>query len=224
VLTLPLVPWAEFQRRLDWRQGEHVTLVGPTGCGKSTLQLALLERRRFVVFLASKPKDPILSKLSRIGFVKRTSWPPGPLDERVTYAPRLKNPEDVVTQRDGFRDAIADMYRQGGWCIVADELRYLTEYLRLGPLLELVWQQGRTLNLSLVAGAQRPARVPLSAFNQPTHLFLFRESDDRNLKRLSEIGTVNAREVRETVSNLGRYQFLHVNTRDGTLAVSRVNL
>jgi hypothetical protein len=103
-----------------------------------------------------------------------------------------------------------------------DELRYLTETLKLSRHMELLWQQGRSVGISVVAGTQRPARVPLAAYDQATHLFLFRDSDRRNLDRLADLsGDVDKVLVRETVQTLAPHEVLYVDTRRGTMAITR---
>ena len=56
----PLPPFVRFDRFMaDWRwkQGEHVTTIGPTGSGKTVLNRELLRRRDFVVVLGVKNRD-----------------------------------------------------------------------------------------------------------------------------------------------------------------------
>jgi hypothetical protein len=127
----------------------------------------------------------------------------------------------VLGQREAIRSCLQDIYRSGGWAVFADEMTYIVNFLGLGPYCELLWQQGRSLNVSLVAATQRPKKIPLAAYDQATHLFLFRDSDDVNLKRFGEISGVNNREVRDAVPRLARHDVLYVNTRDGELFITR---
>src|SRR5690606_28106209 len=98
---------------------------------------------------------------------------------------------------------------------------YLNNDLRLEPLLKLIWQQGRSIGLSLVATTQRPVNVPLFMYDQSTHLFFFRDNDEANLRRIGGIGWLNARQIRETVAKIPKHYFLYVNTRDGRMIVSK---
>ena len=42
----PVVPWDDFLTYvLDWKQSQHVGLIGPTDSGKSTLSFAILPQR-----------------------------------------------------------------------------------------------------------------------------------------------------------------------------------
>jgi hypothetical protein len=80
--------------------------------------------------------------------------------------------------------------------------------------------QGRSLNVSFVAATQRPSWVPLEAYDQATHLLLWRETDKRNLSRLGDIGGVDTELIRSVVPTLPKHDFVYVNTRDGTISIS----
>lgn len=227
--SIPIqVPWKAFlSDDFDWRQGEHVSLIGPTGTGKTTLGLAILPRRRYVVVVATKPRDAALDRLIGHGYRALARWPEHIDTEagaRILLKPRMRGPADVANQRKVIGDALQAMFRAGGWTIFIDELRYVSGNLRLRPILELIWLQGRSLNLSLVGGTQRPAHVPLEMYDQATHLFFWRDNDRRNLERISGLGGIDADEVRDQVANLDRHATLYVNTRTGDLIVTRVEL
>lgn len=220
VVTLPpFVPWDEVDERLDWRQGEHVTLVGPTGCGKTTLAIGLLERRGWVTVLGTKPRDRTMDRLVREGYKRVESWPPPSHYRRVILWPRKRRMEDRYVQGERIREALGAIYRAGAWCVFADELEYLTapEYLGLGAELREMWQQGRAMGVSIVGATQRPRHVPLAAYSQATHLFLWRSSDEGDLKRLSELNGADTRTVKATLPQLAKHEVLYVNTRDGDL-------
>lgn len=218
----PLTPWGTFLRYFygTFRQGEHITLIGRTGSGKTTLALGLLPFRKYVLVLATKPKDPLIGKLKRDGYYVTRTWPVSPeIHPRVVYWPKIERVSDVALQRYGLYGALSDVYKTGGWCVYADEIRYLAETLKLERLLQLLWLQGRSLGVSLVGGTQRPAWIPLEAFSQATHLFVWRENDARNLKRLGEIGGIDSKELQAMVQQLDfhRHHCLYVNTVDGTI-------
>lgn len=225
-MTVPLKPWPNFLQDFDWQQGEHITIIGHTGSGKTKLATELLERRDYPLILACKPKDPIIKELKGKDYRVTRNWPMKHrfwrgFPNRVVLWPPAEKMSSRKRQEEIFKRAFEDAYHRGGYCLYADEIRYLTDTLDLKEECETIWLQGRTLNLSFVAATQRPTWIPLEAFSQATHLFLFRESDARNIQRLGEIGGVNTREVKETVGNLPKYHFLYVNTRDGELAVSK---
>lgn len=237
----PPIPWRDFLDRFQWRQGEHVTIVGPTGVGKTHLILSILERRTYVVFFAAKPHDPLIDALERDGYhlTKELPFPPPQLEPRIIYWPRIRSVDDIKSQRAKFAEAFKLIYTLGGsggnYCVVLDETNYFTQYLRLSPLVELFWRQGRSLGASLVAATQRPFHIPLLAYDQATHVFFFRENDEANLRRIGSMGVVSSRELIQAVSGLRacalgegehsedcspNHQLLYLNTRDGRMMVT----
>jgi hypothetical protein len=189
----PVVPWLIFQQNFSWDQGEHLAMIGPTGSGKTTLALYLLELRDFVTVLATKLVP------------KRLIWP----DATNLYSAKKQQHE--------FRMALHHMYRQGGWCIYVDELWFLIHHLKLELEIRTFLQQSRSINCSLVLLTQRPAFVPLEVYDQSSHLFFWLDNDERNLKRISGISWKSAKTVQQLVSGLEHHQVLYINTRTGDM-------
>lgn len=224
--TIDAVPYTEFRERFAWKQGEHVALIGPTGSGKTTLGLDLLEMRDYVTILATKPADDTLKAFAKAKGYKVIGEFPQFFDEtentRLIVWPRMKRFKDKNLQRMAIGHAMQTMFIQKNWAIFADEVSYIANDLRLEEHLKLIWQQGRSIGLSLVAGTQRPAHIPLLIYDQSTHLFFWRDNDETNLKRIGGIGFLNARVIREAVARLPKYAFLYVNSRTGEMTISRV--
>lgn len=224
-MSTKAVEWSEFLTyfRATWRQGEHVTYVGPTGSGKTTLALAVLPIRRYVLALATKPQDDTMTRLS-----KAESWPvvrewPPPRkyrqrDQLIVWPPFSARSRRV--QQDVLYRTIVSAFEQGGWTIFADELFYLCRYLGMTDPLEMIWTQGRSVGITLVGGTQRPAHVPLLAYDQATHLFFWRDNDETNLRRIGGLGGLNSADIRRTVSTLPKHHALYLNTRTGDQAIT----
>lgn len=219
---IPRVSWRDFLDEFDWRQGEHVTILGTTGGGKTTIEMAILPRRRHRVIFASKPKDPLISSARKMGYEIVRKWPPHPYIERCVFWPKINRMSDADAQRMEFYGALYDIYERGGWCVALDETAYLARTLGLGNVLKFLYEQARSLNVSLVSLSQRPKEIPLLAYSCATHLFLLRETDAVNIKRLSEISGVNSAIVKEAVQTLPRYHTLYVNTRSGEMRITKV--
>jgi energy-coupling factor transporter ATP-binding protein EcfA2 len=221
------VPWETFlAERFTWHQGEHVTMVGPTGSGKTTLALALLPLRQYVIAFATKPKDRTMDSLVRSsGWKKVRTWERMPRVLfgacRVVFWPKFTTPADQAGQAYEIGQAMNGAFVQGGWCLFVDELWYMDHVLGLKRMIEALWTQGRSIDLSIVAGTQRPAHVSLLAYDQATHVFFWRDNDERNLTRISGMNGLNARLIRSTVSTLERHEVLYVNTRTGAMVVTK---
>lgn len=216
--------WSRWASGLDWRAGDHFTVIGPTGSGKSFLAQRLLQRRAWAVVLATKPRDRQLVELVRTGgFLRIDRWPPPQDAQRVAIWPKLEKREDQALQSQVLGDALDAVFSEGAWTVLVDEVHYAVDSLGLGDHLRLIWQQGRALDLSLVAGFQRPAHVPLEAYSQAQHLAIFRATDKRDRQRLAEVGGhVDRAELDRIVVNLPPHAFAHVDTRTGAVTVTRV--
>jgi len=222
------VPWETFlAERFVWQQGEHVTMVGPTGSGKTTLALAILELRQYVLAFGTKPKDRTMDSLVRSsGWRLIRTWDKMPKPWlysalRVVFWPKFTTPDDQPQQAYEIGQAMRGAFVQGGWCLFVDELWYMDHVLGLKRMIEALWTQGRSIDLSIVAGTQRPAHVSLLAYDQATHVFFWRDNDERNLTRISGMNGLNARLIRSTVSTLAAHEVLYVNTRTGAMVVTK---
>lgn len=228
----PVVSWDDFMRYVfDWRQGQHVAEIGPTESGKSTLTYAILPKRKYITFFATKPRDRTLDQFAaRGGFERIEDWPPvrgrGRFMRRPLTAEEMPRrllwpdatqmrPETMEHQRQVFLRAFHDIYGQGGWTTVWDEFWMMCSILKMENEARIMLQQARSNDISFVIGAQRPSRIPLEVFDQTTHLFFWRDNDEMNLKRMGGIGWLDANPIRSFVANLDPYQVLYINTRRG---------
>lgn len=230
-----VVPEYSFKRairRMDWRPGEHVTLIGPTGRGKTELLIALMDLRQWGVFVSTKRRDSTQAPLVRMGFrpitdpaevqpevhgryLFQTPWPKGvPADE-------LKN-----AQRATVGNLLIRLRDQGGYTVGLDEVRYLTQTLGLASELEVLWLQGRSEGTSLIANTQRPRFIPLEAYSQATHLFFWTSPDLQDVARIGEMAAFDRRLVTDTLQDIqeqgqrAKHDVLYVNTVTGDTFVT----
>jgi len=229
-----VIPWAEFQANFRWGQGEHITMVGRNGCGKTNLALALLQDRNYVVGFGTKPKDKTLDLLQRNHGWKRIQSideRPGNTPDasgrvppkRLLLWPTFRTIQDADKHGPVFQDALEQLFAEQNWTLFADEIGYITRTLGLQGLAEKWWRQGRSIGLSFVTATQRPAWIPLDAYSEANHLFLWQATDKRNLDRLKEIsGPTDGSDIRGVVRGLNfhKYQVLYVNTTTGYTAVT----
>lgn len=215
---LPVLPWDSHLTKWRWRQGEHVTLIGPTGAGKTTLARSILPSRTYTLVLATKPKDPLLRSFHDHRLTR--TWPAaGP---RIILWPRIERTEDIDGQRAIIRQVLRDVYRAGGWTLYLDECRYITEYLGLGRTVELLWIQGRSMGVTVVASAQRPRHLPLAAYSQASHLYVWPTRDRADLRRLQEMGGgPSMAEIEGAMRSLDDHACLYLSNR-GDMWATRV--
>lgn len=213
---------------LDWRQNQHLGLVGPTGQGKSNMLYWLLQDRAFVTYFATKIKDETLDAYAaKGGYVRIESWPPkkGRLIKRQLKAaemprrllwPDATDIHSEAAQVKAFHAAISDIYRDGGWCTVWDDYWYLIHILGLEKQSKKMLLNARSNDIPFVVGTQRPAGNRLvELFDQAHHLFFFRDQDEPNLKRIGGVGSQSSRLIQGFVANLDPFQALYINTRTG---------
>jgi hypothetical protein len=219
--------WDDALRAMDWRQGEHVTCIGPTGVGKTELIIALASQRRWCIFLNTKRMDSTQRVLRRdLGFRQTRdakSINPEVASRYIVSPPWHRKMDSDATDRlhaAVFKGALARAFWQTGWTVCVDELEYINRDLKITSPVDRILRQGRSSLVSLVSGTQRPRHVTLHAYEQATHLFVWKQSDMGNIVRASELAGVNRAAVLEIVPTLTKHDVLYVNTVTGAMFVT----
>jgi energy-coupling factor transporter ATP-binding protein EcfA2 len=233
--ALRLVPRTRFQTEVwQYKTGQHVSFIGPTGAGKTHLALPLLarsvneERKGFVTVM--KPRDKTVGQfMVRHHWKRILNYPPPPSAAKVVgeappgyivWPNHTTNPElDEVRHEAIFRKMHRDLYVKGDAIIFDDEAVSLVREMDLKPDLVRIWTKGRSVGCGLWAATQRPSLVPLEMYDQAEHLFLAYDPDERNQKRFGEIGGVNPDLVTHVVARLPRFHWLYIRRSDRTMCV-----
>jgi hypothetical protein len=191
-----------------WEQGQHVCIVGQTGTGKTYLENRLLQYRDCVIFLRSKADKVKLEGFRRtktvdgISIVNQHKW---------ELYPEYKQ------QRYEFSRALHMVWEQGSWCVDIDELFYMCDRLRLDSDVEMLLTQGRSLDISVVCGMQRPSRITRFAMSEPTHYFFF-HAEGRDVKMISDATTPR---IVPALAALKRYEFAYFNRITNAITIGR---
>jgi hypothetical protein len=221
-----------------YEQGEHVSLVGPTGTGKSVTGIEICRvigarkaadrRPARVIVLADKPRDDTIMRLhTKYGWPIIKEWPPAYGQEHAIIWPRTA---DENTQRAIFRPVLAAVYQEGGQAVYIDEAAYFSDSppdgLGLRGQLGKFWRAARSNKAAVIAGTQRPCSVPRLMWSEPSWVFIFAVEDEEDLKRVAQLSGQNLA-VWSTVPHLGGHEFLCIQRQRGGsrgLFISRVDL
>lgn len=213
----------------DYRPGQHVTILAPTGWGKTYLAHELLAATMTpecpAVILAMKPRDATVTSFARKLKLRTVRvWPPPSSDRWLRRRPRgwllwprhTHDPEvDDARHEVIFRRAILDNYKRGNRITFADETYSLEHELDLRKPLNTVWTKGRSMDNGLWAASQRPAYISRWAY-QAHHLFLGDDPDAR--QRLGEIGAAVDRDaVLRALASLAPGEYVYINREDRTI-------
>lgn len=215
--------------RERWGVGEHVSLIGPTGKGKSyTARQILTDRPGRSLILAPKGADKTMAGFGH----KITRWPPPYLTTPRPKAgqhwvlrlePPLKKLEDSERMRGEFGKAIAAVFRMGRWTLYVDELQVTADprMMGQGKAVEQLLVMGRSRGISVVSSIQAPRWAPRAAYDQASHVLMWRQRDKQALKRIDEIGGIDPGEIEAVVRTLNGHEFVWIDAaRDQYYTVS----
>ena len=201
----------ELARR--WQPGQHLTCLGPTGRGKSTLLGQVLPRtvHSRVVICCPKGADPAYRRLGRATM----TWPPrrrmsdtmrevyaGTPDPDGRQVWRIELPMRKVEDFDRlaalYRAVLSDALARpetpkDSLLVLLDDSRLISEgrHMNLGGLVTANLMIGRSKGVSIVNNYQAPRFVPREGLDQVSHLLIWRNRDTDVAKRLAEVGDVD---------------------------------
>lgn len=225
--------------RWNYRPGEHVTFIGKTQSGKTTLGFELLDRVTSPdlqgIVLVRKPKDDTPDTLiKQLGYTRVREWPP-PSAQLPRWAPNRPRGwalwpryghirRDKLVAANQFGRAMADSYsrtakRRGQPRIIFGDEMLAMKRLGLEDDMNEIWEQGSGMGLAFWGACQRPFNAPLHAYEQSVHLFIWRSNDTRNLRRYGEIGGIDPQLIHAVVSQLQGHECFYVRRTDYTCCV-----
>jgi hypothetical protein len=212
-------PWF----RSVWEPGEHLSVIAPTGAGKTTFIGGLFKScRRYVLAVDPKGGD---STLEGLGYERLTSWPgvrrlgrmvaendERGLPSRYIVGPKVSTKADEPRLREVVRQSLDDAFTMGGWTYYVDELQILTDprMMNLRQEADRMLISARYKALSFVSSYQAPSWVTPHAAKMSTWCAISYTRDIDVVNRLAEILGRPKPEIRGAVEGLDPYTWLLV--------------
>jgi hypothetical protein len=230
LLQLDRREWLE--EYFDYNPGEHVVIIEPTGGGKTHMAYQMLGEvmSRYpnlrVVSFMPKPADPSTAAWARALNLRETpEWPPRPKvwdllgGKPAGHVLWPRHPQGVppAQRREEvgkiLRTGLDAQYKAGNSISLVDDAHSAATYMGLNDYIEEQLVNGRAggaaawLPLQKPSGTVNAGGITSYAYSSPTHLLFGKDTDVRNLKRLSEIGGgIDPARVENIVRNLRLYR------------------
>ena len=202
-----------------------MALIASTRSGKTTFAKHVLEIRDWVVVFGTKPRDPELyDGFVDRGYVIQDRWDPTDLsNNRVIFRPpgSLTN---TGPQREAFTQALEALYEAGGWTLYLDEILVLSRDLGMERILNRMYTQAASNNVTIVASTQRPRTAPQNMFQQSEWFGLWRIPDREDRDRAAEMLGTNRGMAMEAMAVLPRYELLVCNRITDQAFRTKVNV
>lgn len=170
------MPFDDFLEWLDakWEPGQHMAIIAPTGEGKTTFAVPVLNLRNWVMALDPKGMD---DTLSASGFTRITEFPlPKKMlkeiedgkPARIIIGGSNKTDEEEAKLKGLMHRALKDARQSGGWTLYADEFQVLADRRMYGldKQVEKMLITARKDRSSVVTAFQSYAWVPKAALRQ----------------------------------------------------------
>jgi hypothetical protein len=209
--------------RQTWQPGEHVSVIAPTGAGKTTFVGGLLDGcRRYVLAIDPKGGDDTLGGL---GYERLSRWPgnrklhqmvadndDNGMPSRYVVGPIIHTVADRERHTEVVRQALEGAYEMGNWTVYADELQILTDprMMDLRKEVDRLLISARYKGLSFVSSYQAPSWVTPHAAKMSTWCAVSYTRDTDVVNRLAEILGRPKPEIRGALQGLDKYTWLMV--------------
>jgi energy-coupling factor transporter ATP-binding protein EcfA2 len=217
----------------EYYDGEHVVVIEPTGGGKSTIVYQMAQQvigrypdLSFVTFMP-KPSDVTTSQWAQALDLRETPvWPPRkrfrhwfqPKPAGHVLWPHHRMDLPVAERREEvgkvLRAGLDGQYVAGHSISFVDDAHSAATYMRLNDNIEEMLVNGRAGGASAWLALQKPSGtvnaggITTYAYQSPTHYLFGKDTNEANLKRLSEIGGgIDPARIAPIIRNLRLYRF-----------------
>lgn len=222
----PVIPRKEFVREFgrDYQAGQHVTFLGPTGRGKSTLCYQCLGEvvtpEMQVTSLHGKiyGRDPVIPRAAKLCNLRIVhEWPPNQLRRRYDRKIKKYNGYIVVPLekpgespeaenrllRHHFQNALTGNYRTTRRKTIThiNEAHQVQEELKLRTACEAPLMRGAPDNAEWNE-AQRGRYLSYHTYGAPEHIFIFYDDDADTRRRYGDFGAADPDEIVDITSRL----------------------
>lgn len=221
-VDVPALDWRVVRNRVNklWVADDapHHSIISETRGGKSYLitrgLLPLCEQDR-VLIIDNKGGDPTLRgygkpvrKLSRFDRAFRGNKPRSDWYRLIVH-------EDYKSGREQVRQILSQIYDEGNWIVVMDELRAVTASrppnLGLEGEVGRLYLRGGSRGISVISSTQEPVWVPSFFYSQASFAWIGRVEDEERQKRLRQIAGLT-RDYMPVISSTPRRHWLYVDT------------
>lgn len=191
------LPWPKFVRWFhgEWKRGQHLCCISPTGSGKTTMVGGILPLRRFVIAFDPKGGD---STLAQTGFKRLERWPPSRRDYRDMeegkpyrriLGPANPRHDDMPRVAENYREALNTIFDEKRWTIFMPDLQLAVDprIMNLRAELDRHLIAARDREVSVVTDFQGPSWVNPAASREATWVATSYTRDRDVVARISEI-------------------------------------
>jgi Cdc6-like AAA superfamily ATPase len=229
---IPTVSWQSVAPEFieAWNQGEHMIALGKTGRGKTTFVNDCMERRQdqrnaSICSFIAKKRDSTSSDMLSLGWSQIVEWPPTYAQRKarkVMLWPKYTKASSYAKDVKGtFMEAIDEIMEEGNWTLYMDEAPYFVQSMGLRSSMDELFNQARSNQITLIAGAQRPVWVSRSMVSQHCWVAAFRIGDQEDAKRAGEV-MGNRDRYTPVILGLGEHQFLLADTISDNAIISEI--
>lgn len=211
--------------RRDWRQGQHIAIMGRTGRGKTMLARDLMAIRGYVVAIAIKRADDTLETFPAAGYKLITKWPPKYGDNRVLFWSKPKNLTDMDEQRKRIAVVLNDVYENGGWSVLLDDAARVANALGFRREISTMLNESRSSHASIVSCMTQPSSVtqsiPTEVWRQVRYHLVFYYRVGRDLDAIADITGYPKTTIKGWMGDLRPFDFLAFDDLTDTVSIVR---
>lgn len=216
--------WLDMMRT-EWRQGQHIAIMGRTGRGKTTLARDLMSCRGWVAVVAIKRADETIETFPPLGYKIITKWPPQYGNNKVVLWAKPKNLSEMEVQRDQIYRLLNDVFENGGWSVLFDDVARVANALGFKKQLATLLNEARSSHASIVSVMTQPSSVtqaiPSEVWRQVRFHIAFRYRVGRDLESIADITGYNKTTLKQWMSQLNDFDFLAFDDLTDSVVIVR---